>query len=160
MVIDDIDRRLMLCLLREGRIQTKVLAERIGLSAPAVAERVRRLEDAGVIKGYTARLDLAKLGFGVQAFVRVAAVASQGPVLLKAFESCPEVQEVNKVTGDDSYLLRLIVKSVQDLESVIERLSVGVRLSTSIVLTTESDADAALERLLDRLPVKQSRPAQ
>jgi len=158
MIIDDIDRRLMFCLLRDGRIQTKVLAERVGLSAPAVAERVRRLEDAGVIKGYAARLDLAKLGLGVQAFMRVAADASQGPALLKAFDSCPEVQEVHKVTGDDSYLLRLIVKSVQDLELVIERLSVGVRLSTSIVLATETDADSAIERLLDRLPVKQSRP--
>ena len=159
MVIDDIDRRLMLFLLREGRIQTKILAERIGLSAPAVAERIRRLEDAGVIKGYAARIDLAKLGLGVHAFMRVAAHASQGPALLKAFEACPEILEVNKVTGDDSYVLRLVVKSVQDLERVIARLSVGVRLSTAIVLATESDADAALERLLERLPVKQSRPA-
>lgn len=159
MIIDDIDRQLMLYLLREGRIQTKALAERIGLSAPAVAERVRRLEDAGVITGYAARIDLAKLGFGVQAFMRVAADAGQGPALLKAFESCPEIQEVHKVTGDDSYVLRLTVKSVQDIESVVERLSGAVRLSTSVVLGTESDADAAIERLLDRLPVKQSRAA-
>ncbi len=154
MLIDQIDQQILLSLLREGRIQIKILAEKVGLSPPAVAERIRRLEAADIIKGYSARLDLSKLGYGIEAFVRVSAQADHGDSLIRTFRKALEVIEIYKVTGEDSYLLHVVAQSIPHLQAVIESISVGVRLSTSIVLATEAGSQEAIAKLLARISTR------
>jgi Lrp/AsnC family transcriptional regulator, leucine-responsive regulatory protein len=132
-VIDAIDRQLIGLLLSDGRASFKSLAAAVGLTAPACAERVRRLEESGVIKGFRADIDWAKLGFAINAVIRIGAPAEHGKSLLKTFREAPNVIEVVRVTGSDSYILQIVAKSSADLEKLIDRIgSFGV-VTTSLV---------------------------
>lgn len=135
--IDDISWQL-LCLLQENaRLSFAELGRRVGLTSPAVAERVARLEDAGIIKGYRAEINPQKVGLGITAFIRINCNTIEGCAHLGAIvKDVPEVLECHRVTGSDSGIMKVVVSSVGHLESLIDRLSIHGTLTTSLVLSS------------------------
>jgi Lrp/AsnC family transcriptional regulator, leucine-responsive regulatory protein len=132
-LLDDVNLRLLAELQANGRIGMAELGRRVGMSAPAVAERVQRLERAGVIVGYRAELDPRALGFPVSAVVRVRPAPGQLQRIPEVAREAPEVAECYRITGEDCYLLRLVLRSVDDLEEAIDRFTPYGQTTTSIV---------------------------
>ncbi|MAZ19331.1 Lrp/AsnC family transcriptional regulator [Oricola sp.] len=133
--LDDPDRRIIQELSRNGRITTLELSEAVGLSPTPVARRVRRLEDAGVIRGYAALIDEAELGFGVSVFVSVK-LDKQVDDALDAFETSiekfPEVVDCWLMTGNRDYLLRIVTVDLQEFERFLVGRLTKVRGVASI----------------------------
>lgn len=98
-LIDNIDRAILACLAEDARISLKVLSGRVGLTSPSTAERVKRLEERGVIQGYGARINLAALGYSLQALVRVRPLPGLLQRVDKYIQAMPECIECDKVTG-------------------------------------------------------------
>ncbi len=122
--IDDIDAKLLKALARDAGQSAGALGRRLGLSQPATWRRIRRLEDAGVIRGRHLRLNAEKLGFGVTVFLGVK-LALRGRVSLEDFEravtAIPEVQTVEHVLGLFDYRLRVVARDIPDFERVLRR---------------------------------------
>ena len=142
--MDAIDLRLVELLGANARASWAELAGQVGLSAPATAERVRRLEERGAITGYAARLDPSALGRGLTAFVAVSVGdRAQTRAFLSVVAALPEVVECHHVAGDDDYLLKVHVDGTRGLEELVtDRLKSvkGVtRTRTTVVLSTTFD---------------------
>jgi Lrp/AsnC family leucine-responsive transcriptional regulator len=148
--IDAIDRQLIALLLNDGRASFKSLAAAVGLTAPACAERVRRLQESNLIKGFRADIDWGKLGFPINAVIRIGAPAEHGRSLLKTFREAPNVIEVIRVTGADSYLLQIVARSSADLERLIDRIGSFGTVTTSLVLSVPIPAVERYARLLQQ----------
>ncbi len=131
--LDQTDRALIGELQKDARLSLAELGRRVGLSAPSVADRMRRLEDAGVILGYRAEVDPRALGYELSAVLRVRPDARQLPKLAKVATDTPEVTECQRVTGDDCYVMKLHVRDVEHLEEVLDRFTPFGRTTTSIV---------------------------
>ena len=139
--LDAIDRRILRALVEDGRISTLDLAEKVGLSATPCSRRVRQLEEAGVIEGYTAKVSPAALGLHLCVVVSVR-LARQGPdghdQFLKAIKDRPEIAECLLVTGSSDYLLRIWVENIDSLSELITNSLQGIssvaETSTMIVL--------------------------
>jgi Lrp/AsnC family leucine-responsive transcriptional regulator len=132
-LLDDVNRRLLQELQSEGRIGMAELGRRIGMSAPAVAERVQRLERAGVIAGYHADVDPAKLGFPVAAIVRIRPAPGQLRRVPEVARETPEVVECYRITGEDCFLIKLYLRAIDDLEEVLDRFTPYGLTTTSII---------------------------
>ncbi|GKQ39938.1 Lrp/AsnC family transcriptional regulator [Streptomyces sp. A012304] len=135
---DALDRQILQLLQTDGRIKLSELGRRVRLSPAAVTERVRRLEAAGVISGYGARVVPARLGYGIQAFVRVdphGGYNLKHPRTLELMERS-EIIEVHHVVGEDCWILKVAVRDTVHLEEVLEEVSALGRTTTSIVLTS------------------------
>jgi len=135
-LIDRYNRNILLELQYDGRISYTELGKRVGLTGPAVKERVHKLEEAGVIKGYRVRLDLSKLGYTMTAIINF----KMNPGSIKRFiddlAKIPEVIEVNRITGSDNMIIKVALKETRHLEKLINRfIEYGVP-TTSIVLST------------------------
>ena len=130
--MDDIDRKLVAALLGDARTSYADLARHVGLSAPSVQERVRKLELNGVIKGYRAVVDQQRLGYGIRAIVRVGRV--EYARVVKLIEQTPEVVNAWNVTGEDSWILEIAVIDVEHLDAVVTKFCILTETSTSIVL--------------------------
>jgi Lrp/AsnC family leucine-responsive transcriptional regulator len=135
-LLDAVNLRVLDELVADGRMAMAELGRRVGLSAPAVAERVQRLERAGVIAGYHAELDPRALGFPVSAVVRIRPSPGQLQRIPEVARETPEVAECHRITGDDCYLLRLYLRSIDDLEDVLDRFTPYGLTTTSIVHST------------------------
>ncbi|WP_394361371.1 Lrp/AsnC family transcriptional regulator [Amycolatopsis sp. SB7-3] len=135
--LDDLDWRLLETLQADGRLSFKELGRRVNLSAPAVAERVRRLEEAGVITGYRAQVDAHRAGYGLQAFVEMR--CSLGSCLLRTSKSedYPEVVELHRLSGDRCTMLKVRAVSLEHLEGLFERLGEHGEIRSSVVLSTQ-----------------------
>lgn len=131
--IDAVDEKLLKALTANARTTNAKLARLVGLSAPSVAERVKRLEDAGVIKGYTLVIDPETIGLPVSAWLRIRPMPGQLPKVVEVVHSLPEIVECDRVTGEDCFLARAHVKSVQDLERVIDEIIPYAMTNTSII---------------------------
>jgi Lrp/AsnC family transcriptional regulator, leucine-responsive regulatory protein len=141
--IDEIDAHILTLLQHEGRAKRNRIAEAVGLSVPAVSERMRKLEERGVLTGYYATVDAKRLGYDVTAFIRVSTAGSEHyPEFIQRVIALPEVLELHSVTGDGSHLLKVRVRSTSALEALLAKLQAipGVRGTlTSIVLSTQKE---------------------
>ena len=137
-LLDDLGWRILDELQREARISFSELGRRIGLSTPAVTERVRRMEETGIITGYHASVDASKAGFPIVVYVRLAISGGDNMVsrATAAVKRMPEILECHRVTGTDSFILRAGLLSVTHLESLIDRLTPFGMTSTSTVLSS------------------------
>lgn len=131
--IDLVDEKLLKALVANVRTTHAELARLVGLSAPSVAERVKRLEEAGVIKGYTLAVDPEALGLPVSAWLRIRPMPGQLQKVAEIVRGIPEIVECDRVTGEDCFLARAHVRSVQDLERVIDAIIPYAMTNTSII---------------------------
>ncbi|MDR5750708.1 MULTISPECIES: Lrp/AsnC family transcriptional regulator [unclassified Caballeronia] len=134
--LDDLDRELISILADDGRIAMSELARRIGLSAPSTAERVRRLETLGVIQGFGVQIDPRALGYTLQAIVRVKPLPGQLHLVEEAIRRIPEFVECDKVTGDDCFICRLFLHSIEQLDAILSKVTERAETSTAIVKST------------------------
>ena len=134
---DEIDWDILDALQKEGRIGYRELGRRVGLSAPAVAARIRKLEAAGIISGYKAVIDAEHVGLRVEAFVQLAVSGSvdADEQVIEAARGIPEILDVWRVTGRETYLLRVVVPVVHDLERVLRPLWQYGETTTGAVLS-------------------------
>lgn len=133
MGIDDLDRRLIEALQQDARASLKTLAERVGLSSPSVSDRLHRLEARGIVRGFGIEIDPAALGYGLQALVRIRPLPGKQHMVQKLIEDTPEICECDKVTGEDCYVARLIVRSMAQLDTIVDRIAEKAETNTSIV---------------------------
>jgi Lrp/AsnC family transcriptional regulator, leucine-responsive regulatory protein len=132
-ILDETNRRLLAQLQADARLSLAELGRRVGLSAPAVAERLGRLERAGVVAGYHADVDPRALGLALTAIVRVRPSPGQLPNVAALARRTPEVVECQRVTGEDCFVMTAHVRDVSHLEAVIDRFAVLGQTTTSIV---------------------------
>ncbi|HEX9015036.1 MAG TPA: Lrp/AsnC family transcriptional regulator [Chloroflexota bacterium] len=135
-LLDEVGRRILRELQENPRIGYTELGRRVGLTGTGVAERVHRLEEAGIIAGYRLEVDTEKVGLPITVFIRLASTDVKSGRVDSIVNSTPEILECYMVTGDDSYLMKAVVSSVQHLESIISRLLTVGKPTTSIVLST------------------------
>jgi len=136
-LLDETGWHILEALQENARLSFSELGQRVGLSSPAVAERVRRLEDAGIISGYRAEVNTAKIGYPITAIIRISLSPGERCTRLSASaQEIPEVLECYRVAGSDSLIMKIMASSIEHLESLIDRLSEYGLLTTSIVLST------------------------
>lgn len=131
--MDPIDQLIVKMLIADSRISLKELAQRVGLSSPSTSERLRRLEERGVIRAFTVDLDPHALGYTLQAIARIRPLPGKLQIVLKLLQEIPEVCECDKVTGDDCYIARIVVRSIEDLDVILDRIADKAETSTAIV---------------------------
>lgn len=131
--IDATDRKLLNALIANARISNAELARLVKLSGPSVSERIKRLEEAGVIEGYTAKVNAEALGLPVSAWLRIRPIPGQLHKVAEILRGLPEVVECDRVTGEDCFIARAHVKSVKDLERLIDAVIPHAMTNTSIV---------------------------
>lgn len=134
--IDDIDCEILAELQANARIAFAELGRRVGLSTPAVIERVRRLEDSQVIMGYRAVVDPAKVGLPVRAFVKVTVAGDKLQKFASLVRNLPEVLECHRVTGAESFMVQIAVRDVRHMEQLIDSMMPYVATNTSMILTS------------------------
>ena len=132
-LLDDTNRRVLTELQDDARLTMAELGRRVGLSAPAVAERVQRLEQAGVITGYRAEIDPRAIGYPIAAVVRVRPATRQLPKIPEIARDTPEVVECHRITGEDCFFVKLHLRSIEDLEEILDRFVLYGQTTTSIV---------------------------
>ncbi|WP_370946940.1 Lrp/AsnC family transcriptional regulator [Amycolatopsis sp. cg5] len=136
MDLDDIDWQLLDLLQSDGRLTFSELGRRVSLSAPAVTERVRRLEDRGIITGYAASVDTGKLGLPIEAIVRARVRSLDTPRFRSTILPLKEVVSADHITGDECWLLRVACATTADLESFIERAQRYGETTTSLIFSS------------------------
>ncbi|MCV3241158.1 Lrp/AsnC family transcriptional regulator [Mesorhizobium sp. ZC-5] len=132
-MIDDIDQCILQILAVDSRASLKELGQQAGLSSPAVSERLRRLEERGVIRGFTVEIDPSALGYTLQALVRIRPLPGKLHIVQKLIEETPEFTECDKVTGEDCFVVRLFVRSIDQLDGIIDRIADKAETNTAIV---------------------------
>jgi Lrp/AsnC family leucine-responsive transcriptional regulator len=135
-LLDDVNRRLLRELHDNPRITMSALARRVGMSSPAVTERVGRLERAGVIAGYRMDVDPAALGLPVAAFVRVRPSAGQLPRIAELAGTLDQVSECHRITGEDCFLMKVHAPTIADLEAVLDQFLLYGQTVSSIVVSS------------------------
>ena len=135
-LLDDVNRRILAALADDPRVSTSELARRVGMSAPAVRERVGRLEATGVIRGYRLDVDPAAMGLPVAAWVRVRPGPGQLPKLAALAERVPEVSECHRISGDDCFLVKVHVATIEALEGVLDQFLLHGQTTSSFVVST------------------------
>ncbi|KZB67754.1 MULTISPECIES: Lrp/AsnC family transcriptional regulator [Thalassospira] len=131
--MDEIDQKILKILMRDARISQKELAAKVGLSAPGVAERVRRLEERGVIRGFTIDVDPEALGYPLQAIVRIRPLPGKLHIVQQLISEIPEFGECDKVTGDDCFVARLYIRSMKELDGLLDQIVDKAETNTAIV---------------------------
>jgi Lrp/AsnC family leucine-responsive transcriptional regulator len=132
-LLDELNLRILGELQCEPRLTMAALGRRVGLSSPAVTERVRRLEDAGVIRGYRLDVDPAALGLPLAAYVRVRPHTGQLGRIAEMARSIPEVVECHRVTGEDWFILKVFIPAMDQLDRLLDRFLVYGSTTTSII---------------------------
>jgi Lrp/AsnC family transcriptional regulator, leucine-responsive regulatory protein len=134
--MDSLDLKILANLDADIRRPFADLARELGVSQPTVADRVHRLERSGILRGGLLRVDHARLGFSVSAFVRLRATPSHKRGLIDAARAIPQIIEMHSVTGDDCMIARVVARSVEELAGILNRLAAFADSSTSVVLET------------------------
>jgi Lrp/AsnC family leucine-responsive transcriptional regulator len=144
--IDALDARILALLASEGRLPISELARRLGLSSPSVTDRVRRLEADGVLTGYAAQVDLPSIGYALMALVRLRPVPGRLRKVEGLLQKTPECIECDKVTGEDCFIARIALRSIQHLDQVLEGFADIAETNSAIVKSTP------VRRRLPRVP--------
>ena len=131
--IDVTDVKLLDALSADARTSIAELARLVRLSPPSVSERVKRLEEAGVIEGYTVKINPQALGLSLAAYIRIRPTPGQLQKISEILQNLPEVIECDRVTGDDCFIARVHVRSVEDLERLIDEIIPYSMTNTSII---------------------------
>jgi Lrp/AsnC family leucine-responsive transcriptional regulator len=132
-LLDAIDQRILEALAGNARMSLKELAQAANLSSPSAAERLRRLEERGVIEAFTIDIDPAALGYPLQAIVRVRPLPGQLHVIERIIQETPEFVECDKVTGDDCFIARLVVRSMGELDGILDKVAEKAETNTSMI---------------------------
>lgn len=135
-MIDTIDWKILKELQENARLSFAELGRRVGLTTPAVIERVRKLEDAKIIVGYRAEIDAARIGLPITAFIRMSISGVDYSKIIEVAEKSTEVLECHRGTGGDSFILKVAVADVEHLQNLIDRLVPFGITTTSIVLSS------------------------
>jgi len=138
-LLDELGWKLLVALQQNARASFAELGRTVGLSTPAVAQRVRRMEDEGIIRGYRADVDPVRIGLPIVAFIRMSIVGDVLEKLTARVRKMPEIAECYRSTGEDSFILKVNVISVEHLKDVIDRLTPYGTTSTSLVLASLVD---------------------
>ena len=136
MLTDQIDKNILKELQMDARTSYAELGRRVGLTTPAVIERVRKLEDAGIITRYRAEIDTAKVGLPITAFVRMSITGVDYSHIIEVAVESNEVLECHRGTGGDSFIMKIAVASVEHLQEMIDRLVPYGMTTTTIVLSS------------------------
>jgi len=131
--LDRIDLRLLQFLAADARISVAALARKLRLSPPSVAERMKRLEDANVIQGYAARINPRALGLALAAWLRIRPIPGQLQKVADLLRELPAIVECDRVTGEDCFIARAHVRSIEELEKLIDRIIPYAMTNTSII---------------------------
>src|SRR5215469_264019 len=131
--LDTIDAKILKALTKDARVRLADLSRAVGLSPPSTAERVRRLEEAGVIEGYTAWLDPAALGLPIAAYLRIRPLPGALQIVVEILKNIDAIVECDRVTGEDCFVARAYARSIADLEAVIDRIIPHAMTNTSII---------------------------
>ncbi|NRP84240.1 HTH-type transcriptional regulator LrpC [Ensifer adhaerens] len=134
--LDETDQRMLEALARNARISLKELAEAAGLSSPSAAERLRRLEERGVISAFTVDIAPEAIGYPMQAIVRIRPLPGQLHVVERIIQETPEFIECDKVTGDDCFIGRLVVRSMGELDGILDKITERAETNTSMIKAT------------------------
>lgn len=137
--LDDLNCSILKELEENARISTTEIGRRVGLSAPAVADRIQKLEEYGFIKGYHTLIDFDKIGLTIQAFVSFKSTTLNHKQKVKMVESFPEIVEWHSVTGNASMILKVVTYTSKQLEDVIGRLMEFGETTTSLILSARTD---------------------
>ena len=135
-MIDEIDWKILKELQENARISFAELGRRIGLTTPAIIERVRKLEDAKIITGYRAEIDTAKVGLPIVAFIRMSITGIDYSHIIETVKESNEILECHRATGGDSFVMKVAVSSVEHLQNIIDKLTPYGITTTSIVLSS------------------------
>jgi Lrp/AsnC family transcriptional regulator, leucine-responsive regulatory protein len=135
--LDGKDIAILEALQQDGRIALSALGRKVGLSQPAMSERVKRLEERGIIEGYGARISPQALGLRMMAIIRLKTTHEQIRASLKQFEALPHIVEVHRVTGEDCFVLKAIVPAPDDLAIIVDKIGHFGAVTTAIVLRSE-----------------------
>ena len=134
--LDEIDQRMLEALARNARISLKELAEAASLSSPSAAERLRRLEERGIISAFTVDIAPEAIGYPLQAIVRIRPLPGQLHVVERIIQQTPEFIECDKVTGDDCFIGRLVVRSMGELDGILDKITERAETNTSMIKAT------------------------
>jgi len=134
--IDEIDCQILAEIQLNARLPFAELGRRVGLSTPAVIERIHRLEEKKVILGYRALIDPAKVGLPVRAFVKVTVAGDRLAKFAALVRTLPEVLECHRVTGAESFMVQVAVRDVRHMEEVIDSMMPYVSTNTSMILAS------------------------
>src|SRR6516165_1729594 len=137
-LLDHIGWRIIAALQQDARVPFSVLGRRVGLSATAVTDRVRRMEDAGIITGYRLELDMAKLGAPLLALIRVSAPEENCVPLGRLVEGLPHVLETHRVTGSDRLVIKVAVPSIAALDAILQAIAALGTATASVVLRSRT----------------------
>jgi Lrp/AsnC family leucine-responsive transcriptional regulator len=135
-MIDTIDWKILKELQENARISFAELGRRVGLTTPAVIERMRKLEDARIITGYRAEIDTTKVGLPITAFIRMSIAGVDYSHIIEVAKKSTEVLECHRGTGGDSFIMKVAVASVEHLQNLIDTLTPYGITTTSIVLSS------------------------
>jgi Lrp/AsnC family leucine-responsive transcriptional regulator len=138
-LLDGIGLKILAALQQHARMPLSRIGEKVGLSAPAVAERVKKLEEAGIIQGYHARIDLETLGRSIFAFISLTTEPRHYPAVKALAADLDQIAACHHVSGGPSFIIQVLVEDLPTLESIIDRLSPFGQTQTSIVLSTTVD---------------------
>ena len=133
--LDALDLAILQTLAQDARTPMRDLAQQVRLSAPSTAERVRRLEEAGVIEGYSVRISPAALGLPVGAYLRIRPMPGELSRVAEILGSLPEIVACDRVTGDDCFIAKALVATVADLETLIDGLLRFATTNTSVIVS-------------------------
>ena len=131
--LDATDVRILDALIHDARTRIADLARSVGLSSPSVSERIRRLEEAGVIEGYTLAINPKALGLPVAAWLRIRPIPGQLQKVADILQGLPEIVECDRITGEDCFIARAQIESVEDLEKLIDQVIPYAMTNTSII---------------------------
>ncbi|WP_250003577.1 Lrp/AsnC family transcriptional regulator [Actinoplanes sp. M2I2] len=148
-LLDATNKRLLDALGADPRATAAELARQVGMSAPAVRERLTRLEEAGVIRGYRLDVDPAALGLPVAAWVRIRPGPGQLPKIADLARRTPQISECHRISGEDCFLLKVHVATIEDLETVLDQFLIHGQTHSSFVVATP---------VAPRTPAQDNRP--